>query len=870
MVSHNNDGIFYEIAIDSAKEGSEVWDLNPYFKARVGDSNAALGVRWYNQGLLTTFDGKQTPIISGNVGAYSIDAKTKELIMAPDAAVVNYTGTPNDMLPGGRAKYVFPEQMFPKEGAFKGFIGYVDESDGKRRVSGVTVWFKVLPGVAQMGRACDFYINDLDAALVNAKEKMRQAGIDFKLATDAALQDLRTKYQQEAQANADASTTTRAALLKLADAVGAIQDQIDAGNVVTLARYNRDYGSISESINKKLANISSIPEAYASLSDIESKYPSGKDGLMIAADTGHKYIWDGFSWQDAGVYQSVSLADRSIVNNKISQKASAFTVYQPQYWILDWDKSTITVPNYSHVYDDVLYDVKAGTYNFSAKDVSFVALDPTVNTLQFFPDISSVPQNDYLIGVIDTNLKEFSLKFKTVTADSFENDAIDFARVNLINQRNIPSITMGLITTLPWDVDMYAANPVVKVNGYSAYQFKGQSFTIAVKDYEIPQNDVGAYYLYLKLNYQDFTAEIKATDNLASISLPWIGYIETNKHVFRIFSQLNLKNQEFKLVMGGKISVDFESAKISFPTVWYVLNNERTYLNTKKLLEINYDGSLGAFFVGFNVFAKTFSEGIIISEDPYKIFNNYKFLGWVSVNTKQYDFGIYGSDVDKVMQPWSYKSITCLGDSITAGDGGEGKQIDSYVPRLRKWVGNASLNNYGRNGSKITRIDGDNGSSFVDRCTTIAGQDVVTIFGGINDFQWNAPLGTMADGPDKTNTFYGALKKVIITLSTNNPKAKLMLITPMKTTKFQYHTFDENGKLMENGNGNTQLDFVNAIKDVGDYYSIPVLDMYRCSNYSPYLGSQLGHDNYTVDGLHPTEHGYERIAQTIGQAINNL
>ena len=275
MVSHNNDGIFYEIAIDSAKEGSEVWDLNPYFKARVGDSNAALGVRWYNQGLLATFDGKQTPIISGNVGAYSIDAKTKELIMSPDAAVVNYTGTPNDMLPGGRANYVFPEQMFPKEGAFKGFIGYVDESDGKRRVSGVTVWFKVLPGVAQMGRACDFYINDLDAALANAKEKMRQAGIDFKAATDSALQDLRTKYQQEAQANQDASETTRAGLLKLADSVGAIQDQIDAGNVVTLARYNRDYGSISESINKKLANISSIPEAYASLSDIESKYPSG-------------------------------------------------------------------------------------------------------------------------------------------------------------------------------------------------------------------------------------------------------------------------------------------------------------------------------------------------------------------------------------------------------------------------------------------------------------------------------------------------------------------------------------------------------------------------------------------------------------------
>lgn len=306
MVSHNNDGIFYEIAIDSAKEGSEVWDLNPYFKARVGDSNAALGVRWYNQGLLAAFNGKQTPIISGNVGSYSIDAKTKELIMAPDAAVVDYTGKPNDMLPGGRAKYVFPEQMFPKEGAFKGFIGYVDESDGKRRVSGVTVWFKVLPGVAQMGRACDYYINDLDIALANAKEKMRQAGIDFKAATDSALQDLRTKYQQEAQANQDASETTRTGLLKLADSVGAIQAQINAGNVVTLIQHNADIKRTSEMIENKLAQMSLVPEAFANADALKAKYPAGKAGIMVAADTGHKWIWANNQWNDAGVYQAAS------------------------------------------------------------------------------------------------------------------------------------------------------------------------------------------------------------------------------------------------------------------------------------------------------------------------------------------------------------------------------------------------------------------------------------------------------------------------------------------------------------------------------------------------------------------------------------
>ena len=31
MVSQNNDGNYYEIAVDTAKEGAEVWSLNDWF-----------------------------------------------------------------------------------------------------------------------------------------------------------------------------------------------------------------------------------------------------------------------------------------------------------------------------------------------------------------------------------------------------------------------------------------------------------------------------------------------------------------------------------------------------------------------------------------------------------------------------------------------------------------------------------------------------------------------------------------------------------------------------------------------------------------------------------------------------------------------
>ncbi|QLL70217.1 hypothetical protein [Lactobacillus sp. 3B(2020)] len=352
MVSQNNDGNYYEIAVDTAKEGAEVWSLNDWFKARVGDDGTPLVMRFYTQGQLNSFDGHQKPIIQGNVGAYSFDDQ-KQIVMAADAKVVSWTGDPSDMLPGGRARFRFPQQMFPTEGAFYGFVGYVDESNG-RRLTGVNVWFRVLGGVAQMGKACEYYISDLDIALANAKEKMRQADIDFKAATDSALQDLRTKYQQEAQANQDASETTRAGLLKLADSVGAIQAQIDAGNVVTLARYNRDYGSISESINKKLANISSIPEAYASLSDIESKYPSGKEGIFVTVDTGHKWIYINGEWKDCGVYQAAGVDPNVIL--ELANTDHDNLLPNPAFKSLDgWNITTTdssTKPDYSILEND--------------------------------------------------------------------------------------------------------------------------------------------------------------------------------------------------------------------------------------------------------------------------------------------------------------------------------------------------------------------------------------------------------------------------------------------------------------------------------------------------------------------------------------
>lgn len=197
-VSHNNDRKYYRIAIDTAKEGDQIFNLTEYFKGRVGDRNYGLQMTWYEQGSLKNVKGLK-PYIRGNVGHYSI-GDDGEIIMAPDAAVVSYVGDPSDTDVAGRVVYHFPEQMFPQEGIFYGFIGLIDDSDGDQRLSGVNVWFKVLAGVAYMGKASAYYINEIDKLIHNSEEQIRQLldqgqkDVDAKQAAlQAIVDDYKTK-----------------------------------------------------------------------------------------------------------------------------------------------------------------------------------------------------------------------------------------------------------------------------------------------------------------------------------------------------------------------------------------------------------------------------------------------------------------------------------------------------------------------------------------------------------------------------------------------------------------------------------------------------------------------------------------------------
>lgn len=140
--------------------------------------------------------------------------------------------------------------------------------------------------------------------------------------------------------------------------------------------------------------------------------------------------------------------------------------------------------------------------------------------------------------------------------------------------------------------------------------------------------------------------------------------------------------------------------------------------------------------------------------------------------------------------------------------------------------------------------------------------DVVVVFGGTNDYgHGDAPLGKMTD---RTNdTFYGAMHNLCRALIERYPYSIIVIITPT-------HRLEEERLINERGIRNvaTLADYVNAERQVAEYYSLPLLDLYAASSLNPSV--KKTQELYMPDGLHPNDAGHELIAKRLLGFLNSL
>lgn len=191
-----------------------------------------------------------------------------------------------------------------------------------------------------------------------------------------------------------------------------------------------------------------------------------------------------------------------------------------------------------------------------------------------------------------------------------------------------------------------------------------------------------------------------------------------------------------------------------------------------------------------------------------------------------YLYGRQWADEEKIMETknLSESTICCFGDSTTWGDNGcgAGGNDISWTSHLGALLGGAVVENFGIKGSRIA-IKADRSDSFVERLDGIDdAADVYVVFGGVNDFSRNVPLGEL--GSTDVHEFYGAVDYLIRTITARSPQAKLVFMTPCKTSGKHEKDIPASDEL--NHLGLTQAAYVRAMLEVCDRYSVPVIDLY--------------------------------------------
>lgn len=213
------------------------------------------------------------------------------------------------------------------------------------------------------------------------------------------------------------------------------------------------------------------------------------------------------------------------------------------------------------------------------------------------------------------------------------------------------------------------------------------------------------------------------------------------------------------------------------------------------------------------------------------------------------------------------KKIVFLGDSITEGHGTTGKE-KHFVTLVGQKGECREVKNYGIGGTRFAKqISASNEIWDRDFCTRVEeldeDADIVVVFGGTNDFgHGDAPLGTFQDR--SLYTFYGACHHIMTRLHERFPGKPIVICTPL------HRCNEDNPK----GDGQKAYNvaplrtYVNIIREVAEYYSLPVLDFYAESGIQPKV--DVIREKYCPDGLHPNDAGHVLLANKIYAFLRNM
>lgn len=212
---------------------------------------------------------------------------------------------------------------------------------------------------------------------------------------------------------------------------------------------------------------------------------------------------------------------------------------------------------------------------------------------------------------------------------------------------------------------------------------------------------------------------------------------------------------------------------------------------------------------------------------------------------------------------WNTKKAQWYGDSISWQDNklfsGTSIIAKGYQSWAKEKLGFSEIENLAVSGRPIA----DGTTNGVGTVTSVLSNfkttDLVVVAGGTNDFKLDVSIGELKKNGFDRSTFYGAYQTLIEYMIEINSNQIILLMTPIQRDSGGYDIYYENAA------GHKLIDYVDAIKSIGERYSLPVWDGYRTSGIS-----MINLSKNTIDGLHLNNLGYERASKTLVSSIRNL
>lgn len=234
----------------------------------------------------------------------------------------------------------------------------------------------------------------------------------------------------------------------------------------------------------------------------------------------------------------------------------------------------------------------------------------------------------------------------------------------------------------------------------------------------------------------------------------------------------------------------------------------------------------------------------------------------------------------RTMHPWHNARVAYFGDSITDPRNSGSKK--KYWGFLQDYLGITPYV-YGISGRQWNDIPRQTAQLKKEHGNDV---DAILIFCGTNDYNHHIPLGkwyeesdTMvyfSEGKPKTlqhrrqrkliecdSTFRGRINKALHLLKTTYPQKQIVLLTPLHRGFFM--SSDDNVQPDESFGNSIGLyidDYARCIREAGNIWSVPVIDLYQVSGMLPLAQGTITYHNGN-DLLHPNDTGHERIARTL-------